>query len=275
MSEATYTDGELPHNRSGHSTTPPLVAGEAQIFEVLKTQGGGHGKIRKGLFPPATACIAKPLIPREETFYKRVQSTPLAECTPRYLGSRFVEGKPWLFLQDLTVGMTSPCIIDLKLGTRSFEVDAPPEKKLAQIEHMKNTTTASHAVRLIDARIRAGGVATHEWDRIQGHGLTPGEFQAVLRTFLPGKRRPEFVAGVMRIRQLLKAELEAMPKMRLYSASVLGLYDGDQPDSKMVVALIDFAHAYLDIDAEGGNSSESEFDDNSLKGLQSLISFLT
>lgn len=248
--------------------------GETRILEVLKTQGGGHGKIRKGIFPPGISCIAKPLISREDTFYRSVQSTELTNCTAKYLGSATIDGSAWLFLEDLTVGMTSPCIIDLKLGTRSFEVDAPPEKKHAQIEHMRNTTTASHAVRLVDARIRAGGVATHEWDRIQGHGLSPDELRDVLRTFLPGDRRGEFVAAVERIRLILKDVLESMSKMRLYSASVLGIYDGDVPDGRMIVVLIDFAHAYLDIDAEGGNSNDSEYDDNSLKGLQSLIDFL-
>jgi hypothetical protein len=39
------------------------------------------------------------------------------------------------------------------------------------------------------------------------------------------------------------------------------------------VWIIDFAHEYIDILAEGGNPANPEFDDNSLKGLDSLLSF--
>jgi hypothetical protein len=62
--------------------------------------------------------------------------------------------------------------------------------------------------------------------------------------------------------------------MRLYSASVLICFDADVPASPATLSIIDFAHAYLDVDAQGGNSRDPSFDDNSVLGLQSLLAFI-
>lgn len=38
-----------------------------------------------------------------------------------------------LLLQDLTVNFSKPCVMDLKVGSQTFEPDAPPEKKAREI----------------------------------------------------------------------------------------------------------------------------------------------
>lgn len=267
-------DGNEPKKVSQHDENP-VVNVEVSLLGKLPTQGGGHGKIQKSICPSSSIpSVAKPFIKREDTFYRRIISTPLGHSVPRYQGSYKSGVKKWLLLEDLTYGFLSPCIIDIKLGTRSYEVDASPQKKQAQLNHSQNTTTASHAIRLIDARIRKDGEVVEEWDRHKGHDFTAEDFQKTLQQFFQGKRRSEFVTAIMKIRTNLLETLNILPRMRLYSASVLAIYDGDKTDAPMRVALIDFAHAYTDVDAEGGDSNDSSYDDNSLKGLQNLINFL-
>lgn len=251
-----------------------LPTGDITIMGTLKTQGGGHGKIQKSVFGGTSIrCIAKPYIPREDNFYKQLLPTPLAQHTCMYMGVHLSQGQRWLLLEDQTSDMASPCVLDIKLGTRSFEVSAPPEKVRHQLEHIRDTTTASHAVRIIDARIRSRGRTEYVCDRVQGHALSIGGFEGVLRQFLPGRRRNEFLQSILRIRAALLETREMFPNMRLYSASILAVYDGDS-EAPMKVTVIDFAHAYIDVEAEGGCASDPAFDDNATKGLQSLIDML-
>jgi hypothetical protein len=217
--------------------------------------------------------IAKPLIEREHWFYVSVAATPFAKLTPGFLGRITLNGRDWLCLQDLTAGLTSPCIADLKLGTRSFEVSASPEKVNRQLGHMANTTTVSHAIRCIDMCTRRDGRVVARWDRRQGRSMSAAQFRKALRAFLPGRRRAEFAARIAEIRDGLVLTHESHPNMRLYSASVLAIYDGDKPDWPMRVCIIDFAHAYIDLRREGGDPNDAAFDDNAVRGLENLLTF--
>jgi hypothetical protein len=244
---------------------------DSEKFTILQTQGGGHGKMLRG--NSSVPFIAKPLIEREHSFYVSVAASPFSKLTPGFLGRISLNSRDWLCLQDLTVGMTSPCIADLKLGTRSFEVTAPPEKVKRQLAHMANTTTVSHAIRCIDICIRRSGKVVARWDRRQGRSMSGAQFRKVLRAFLPGRRRSEFAAKIAEIREGLVLTHERYPNMRLYSASVLAVYDGDKPDLPMQVCIIDFAHAYVDVEREGGDPNDTSFDDNAVRGLDNLLAF--
>jgi hypothetical protein len=171
---------------------------------ILQTQGGGHGEIRGS---GQVASIAKPLIRREANFYRRIQNTPLAEVVPPFLGTASSGGRAWLVLQDLTAGMVSPCIADLKLGTRNFEVSVSEEKKRVQLSHLANTTTASHAIRCVDICTRKCGKVMKHWDRRSGRQMLSSDLQAALLAFLPEERleqtraktdlRPKLVSGAL------------------------------------------------------------------------------
>jgi hypothetical protein len=79
---------------------------------------------------------------------------------------------------------------------------------------------------------------------------------------------------VREIKERLLQTREEMPGLRLYSASVLAIYDGDRDSTQLVVKLIDFAHAYIDVRAEGVQLGDAEFEDNAVVGLVSLVSLL-
>ena len=242
---------------------------DVTLLGMLTTQGGGHGKILQG--SGKEASIAKPLIDREDRFYQQIAKTPLNLAIPHYIGRMSSGGKEFLLLQDLTDGMKSPCIADIKLGTRSYEVDAPIEKANRQRAHIVNTTTASHAARCIDICTRKNGQVVRRWDRRDGRKMNAQQFRDALKYFLPGKRREEFVHGIQNLKNRLIQTLEILPFLRLYSASVLVIYDGDNESSPMSVCIIDFAHAYIDVVAEGGDAKDKVFDDNAVRGLDSLI----
>jgi hypothetical protein len=210
----------------------------------------------------------KPYVEREDLFYRQIVNVPLVTAVPAYMGS----SGGWIMLADLTAGMTSPCIADIKLGTRSFEVNVPPEKAAQQLSHTKGTTTVSHAVRCIDVCIRRDRQVVKRWDRRDGRSMDGEQLRKALQTFL-GRRRAQFKKIVGDVKVKLEQTRTILPNLRLYSASVLVIFDGDKENGKMSVKIIDFAHAYIDVAAEGGDPADPAFDDNALRGLDSLIAF--
>jgi hypothetical protein len=238
---------------------------------LLKSQGGGHPTLRAVKAPQG--LIAKPYTGREEQFYQHASETAIGSLIPKFHGTVVWGGEKWILLEDLTKGMRSPCIADLKLGTRSFEVDAPLQKQERQITHTEGTTTRTHAVRLIDVAIRKDGDVVRRWNRWEGRQIGADELRNILQTFVNGRTK-EFLDGVETLRRKLTETYEKTPNLRLYSASVLAVYDGDSPQPPLRVSLIDFAHAYIDVGKEGGDPNDQDFDDNALKGLKSLINFM-
>jgi hypothetical protein len=252
-------------NSASAKRSPKNSIIDPTTMTILPTQGGGHGNIQRVQGPQAT--IAKPLIQSEAQFYRKMQITPLASVVPSLFGT----ATSWLFLQDLTAGLTSPCIADLKLGTRSFEVNVSPEKARRQLSHIANTTSATHAIRCIDICMRKRGKVVRHWDRRDGRNMSFPDLQNTLSTFLPGQRLSYFLDEVEKVKTAIEQTRASLPNLRLYSASVMIVYDGDQDDGRVGVYLIDFAHAYSDVVAAGGDAGEASYDDNSIQGLNSLM----
>lgn len=244
---------------------------DVTLLGVLKNQGGGHGKIRK--ISGKESAIAKPAVNRERAFYRKIQCTAMQSIVPGYFGSFTSGGDSWIMLRDLTAGMSSPCIADVKLGSRMYELNAPADKKARQISRAMKTTAKTHCVRCIDICIREAGNVVRRWGKNEGANMSGGELKETIRLFIPGKRRAEFAKLISGVRDTLELALEKMPGMRLYSASLLIVYDGDCETKPMTIKIIDFAHAYTDIVAEGGDISDESYDDNAIEGLDNMLSF--
>lgn len=251
----------------------------------LQTQGGGHAGIlqgRKGKY----STIAKPLnSEREGQFYKRIKNTPLYQCVPKFFGMKkenlnnnnnndIKQTKPkyWLLLQDLTANMTSPCIADLKIGTRTYEINVPLTKQERQKSLLKGTTTLSHAVRCIDIAVRKNNEVLQSWNRKVGRKMSWTDLQKALEIFLSSKQRVEQFKDQLKVlREKLVETYNVLPNMRLYSASILIVYDGDKENGQLFVKLIDFGHGYTDLASEGGNIHDPTCDDNALLGIDNLL----
>ncbi|OHT14629.1 hypothetical protein TRFO_14922 [Tritrichomonas foetus] len=249
---------------------------ESVVYESsMESQGGGHGRIRTCKVQPGNhAAISKPLDHNEGKAYEDLQKTPLKAFIPKFWGiNKDSDGVDYLIIDDLTDNLESPCIADLKVGKRHYDINATDDKKKGLIAKQKGSTTDSLGVRLIDAKIRQGGNVVKSWDKKQGLAFTFDELQEVFDEFIPPELKKQFSEKCDAIYAAFDETLEKNPGFRMYAASLLVAYDGEKKD-QLKMLLIDFAHTHINIASEGSyDPDDDEYEDGVLQGLATLMNF--
>ncbi|CAN1171588.1 Inositol polyphosphate multikinase alpha [Linum perenne] len=276
------------------------------MFKVPEHQVAGHQAIN-GLLGPLvddSGRFYKPLQSNERgatemTFYKSFsthENIPqhVRRFFPVFHGTQSIEASdgsglhPHLILEDVTSTRLHPCVMDIKIGSRTWD----PEASLSYIEKcLKKDTDSSSPLlgfRISGLKVYGDGETKEEVvlkpDRKLLQNLTADEVRLLLKRFVssnPKLDHPDcsFASvvyggsnGILAQLLELKAWFEDQTIYHFNSCSVLMLYEktkkktSDEESSGAVVKLIDFAHV-----TEG----KGVIDHNFLGGLCSLIKFIS
>lgn len=223
---------------------------------------------------------------KQAAFYEALHSSqkvkkPIRRFFPTFYGIRTVEASdgsglhPHLILQDVVSGYKKPCIIDIKIGSRTWYPQASEDYVSKCLSKDRRTTSLSLGFRISGLQIYQGEKSGYwKLDRKQIQKFTADDVRSVLRKFFSPDGLSYDVytslSGILAQLLELKSWFEDQTDFHFYSCSVLMIYDAESEmnggNPRSTVKLIDFAHVF-----EGNGV----IDHNFLGGLCSLIKYIS
>ncbi|XP_057326139.1 inositol polyphosphate multikinase [Microplitis mediator] len=215
-------------------------------LKLLDSQVAGHsydssngiiGMLKRNgrIYKPG---IKEALYEREKDFYEKIKTSSdeiykaLSKITPEYFGSvEFnVNKKPvkFLILQDITEGMIEPCVMDIKIGKRTWDPLAGPAKKLKE-EFKYKEFKQIHSLCIPGFQyydITTGNF--RKFDKNYGKKIKPDAIFDVLRMFcnitqehLCRSLIVQILASLWEVLSFFRLQTD----LRFYSSSILIAYD--------------------------------------------------
>ena len=227
-------------------------------------------------------CVLKPLSSKlkgfvEVSFYRHVtqqqhhSNLPLLPFLPPFHGVSLLSPhstpaahssatpssppRPYLVLSDVTAPYRRPCVLDVKVGTRTFDESADVRKQNEELA--KYPLQAAFGFRIAGWKrwdSAAGGV----WDvrdKLWGRSVQPHQMLSALEQFvgisgssLIDARRRHVVFDLLAQLRHLHSVFERQTDYRFYASSLLLMYEGDaeaqSTSAPPRVCMVDFGHVF-------------------------------
>lgn len=256
---------------------------ETSVTEVtaLASQAGGHGageEGKVGLLVSGLDHVLKPVQnpprgPREVAFYEKISTSNDPELeqwrdhAPHFHGLETVTKEDgttaqYLILENLTGGMTRPCVMDIKVGKITYGPDATAEK-IAKTKKSYLGTREPFGFNVSGIVVDSDEGITR-LDKNYGKSLSAETIHTVLDNYLGGKNAQAIALAKYFVQKLRDIEVffEKQTAYHVFGSSLLFIFDQGSPDtSSAQVRLIDFAHAF---------PADGKVDENYLFGLRNV-----
>ncbi|KAG7492673.1 hypothetical protein MATL_G00017500 [Megalops atlanticus] len=228
--EKNVQDGVQTH-LNGCVPLSHQVAGHKYGVDKVGILQHPDGTVLKQLQPP-------PRGPREMQFYSQVYaedcSDPvlldLQHYLPKYFGAWSSPDSPtdlYLKLEDVTRKFNKPCIMDVKIGQRSYDPYASQEKREQQIK--KYPLMEEIGFLVLGMRIyKVSSDSYDTYDQHYGRGLVKDTIKEGLsKFFYNGKslRKDAISASIQKVERILQW-FEGQSQLNFYASSLLFVYEG-------------------------------------------------
>ena len=188
-----------------------------------------------------------------------------------YHGEKQVGEKgQFMILDDLTYGYEKPSVIDLKIGTKTWEDDAPQEK-------IDRESKKYPLQRTIGFRLTGMRVYNHEkhqfdvYDKKYGYSLTEETLNSMFATYfsqVTQDKKKEVVQSIINQLKPILAWFETPGHLKFICTSILFILEGNtEAEYKPIVRLVDFAHVK--------QLPPTECDEGCIVGIKRIIQELT
>jgi hypothetical protein len=159
-----------------------------------------------------------------------------------------VKSNTYIILNNLTTHFSKPCVLDLKIGTETYEPDAMDEKRLREMNkyHPQQTDFGFRmvAMRIYDpSNIKAGKDGYVYYPKRFGRSLDTREsVKDALRTFLGGeylpkdikKKRSSAIIRIVSKLKLIRGWFRDNDVLAFYGSSILIIYEGETDEKKEI-----------------------------------------
>lgn len=217
---------------------------------ILEHQIAGHfhgqGKTKLGILKHKDGSILKPIINndprgiRELEFYEKVfhncnnlETSVLQTFLPQYKGTweTIIDGNEikYLSMNDVTEVFIKPCILDIKIGSCTYDPEASPEKILQ--ETIKYPTSAITGFRILGMRIFCHSTCKFLYlDKHYGKQQTPETIADALFLYLNKSCDTAvhaILCGFLHKLYAIENWFKVQKSFAFYSSSLLFVYEGE------------------------------------------------
>ena len=212
---------------------------------------------------------------REVAFYETITSSTdkdvvaFNKFTPKFFGTKTRKDKDgedneFLAIENMTKGMAKACVMDVKVGAKTYSPDATDEKKAAEDAKYVGTKKP-FGFSVLGMNVFAGEKmeTAKVWDKDFGKKLTGDNMSDVLNNYLnTAENDPEAVQVIAdcfldQLSEIL-ALFRSQKKFHMFGSSLLFVYDAeailrfcetrdkDALRDATRLRMIDFAHVFLE-----------------------------